>query len=229
MRKLAALAVATTAALVGVLMAISFLRDGSGPTAGAALIGDQADSAQFRLLEVDNVYCGVQTRAEPYILDVAVSSPPQLSDPENPESPPLPGHDRAAWLSVEFQTFPVGSQYNVPFNSSFSFSLTLGGVPGKDQLVRIESPPKGDPSGAGAHFEGYATVRAQEGARDPFRGDNRNDNFCVVIGPGGEQSGGEFDEGDISTNLPVPDEWVVDGDGSDGGVLVGTCPFSETC
>jgi hypothetical protein len=31
----------------------------------------------------------------------------------------------------------------------------------------------------------------------------------------------EFQEGDISTTLPVPDDWVVDGDGSNGGVLAG--------
>jgi hypothetical protein len=77
-------------------------------------------------------------------------------------------------------------------------------------------------------FHGVATVLAQPAATDPFIGDGRTDNYCVSIGvnPSPEQPGqitlpGEYLEGQISVTMPVPDGWVLGGDGSDGGVLAG--------
>jgi hypothetical protein len=200
---------------------------------------DQADSVRFQLFassdtktKNENVYCGVARGAEPYLLDVAVTNHPDY----NPDP-------SAGWLSVQLQEptllFPEHEQrfeFSVPFNDSYSLSLTLGGNPGVDQIVQLSSPPLGDEGGGGIPFVGVATVRANRGAEDPFEGDDRDDNYCVAIGgvPHGEfdpdnpatwptREGVEFVEGDISTTLPVPDSWVVDGDGADGGVLVG--PF----
>jgi hypothetical protein len=226
----AAAAAAITAVVVGALGASAAPAPGQGA-------GEQADSVRFVLNFGDPenpkigdvVYCGVAEKAEPYVLDVAASNPSVLVDPDDPESGKSPSHEGAGWLSVVLQgNSPVdigtngerGIEFNVPLNDSFSFGLTLGGVPNVDQLVQISSWPLGDADGSGAGFRGFATVRAQRGAVDPFEGDGRSDNYCVSIGvPGGEP--GEFLEGAISTTLPVRDGWVLDGDGSDGGVLVG--------
>jgi hypothetical protein len=224
MRKLAVLAAVVTVAALVTVAGTGLLGGGSARFASAdlGLAGEQADSVHFeRLLgESTVVYCGVATNAEPYVLDVAVRNPPQpLNDPD-----PSPSHEGAGWLNVGLQEpmpgDPAGGgkgvNYLVPTNDSFSFSLTLGGRPGGDQIVKMGSPPKGAASGGGAPFAGLATVRAQKGAKDPFIGDGRQDNFCVSIG-----TEGEFAEGAISTKLPVPDQWVTDCDGSNGGILRG--------
>ncbi len=94
-------------------------------------------------------------------------------------------------------------------------------------MVRVTSLPLGDVDGGGNPFRGVATVLARPGATDPFVGDDRTDNYCVTVGIDGapppelEFPEAEFQEGDISTTMPVPDDWVLDGDGSDGGVLAG--------
>jgi hypothetical protein len=207
---------------------------GSLTSASADLSGDQADSVEFALgfpegdgggpvpMIGDVVYCGVARNAEPYVLDVAVTNP-------HPENQEFTGHGSAGWLAVHLQgthEFPGPfdgtrrAEYNVPFNSSYSLSLTLGGRPGRDQMVMMMSPPLGDPHGGGAPLYGYSSVRASRGATDPFTGDDRSDNFCVTIGVDG-RAWSEYQEGEISTTLPVPDQWVLDGDGSDGGVLAG--------
>lgn len=216
----------------------------AGPSSSAGKGGGpEADSVRFDLnfplppaqdgpARVGHVvYCGVQTLAEPFELDVLVTNPPALSDPEDPTSPYLPGHDGAGWLDFKLQDSvgPEGQEaYRVPMNDSLAFSLTLGGRPNGDQLVRLTSLPLGDADGGGNPFHGVATVLAQAGATDPFVGDGRTDNYCVSIGiPSVEGQydalPGEYLEGQISTVMPVPDDWVVefDGDGSDGGVLAG--------
>lgn len=218
---------------------------GSTPGGTAAkLLGPQSDSARFVLnfpLHPEHngdfymgqvLYCGVQTLSEPFRFDLVATAPPQLSDPEDLSSPYVSGHDGSGWLDVKLQD-SAGSEgqeaYRVPTNDSFAFGLNLGGRPGKDQMVRVTSMPLGDVDGGGMPFRGVASVLAQSGATDPFVGDGATDNFCVTIGvPNGppaelEYPEAEFQEGDISTTMAVPDDWVVasDGDGSDGGVLAG--------
>lgn len=187
--------------------------------------GDETDSTHFQIHFTNEgvghiVYCGaVHSNAHPYVLDVSTSNAPELTDPDNPNSPPKPGHDGAGWLLVLMQN-GIETTFNVPNNSSFAFDLHPEGTAGVDQLIQISSPPKGNESGGGASFAGFASVQAAAGAIDPFTGDGVDDNFCVTIGVAGEVPA-EFVEGDISTTLPVLDGWVLDGDGSDGGVLRG--------
>jgi hypothetical protein len=203
--------------------------------AGADLGNESADSVRFVLNDPvlpdgsartigHTVYCGVRTRAEPFVLDVAVTNPPELVDPEDPDSLRVRGHEGTGWLGVQLQGEEAVDrgfrEFRVPANDSFAFGLSLGGRPGEDQLVSIQSQPLGDESGNGAPFEGLASVRTRGGAVDPFVGDGASDNFCVSIGvPGGLPA--EYEEGDISVPLAVPDEWVLDGNGADGGVLAG--------
>jgi len=239
MRKRAMLFFALAAGAIG-----GAALSGSLTTAGADLGGDQADSVEFALHFPregggepgepfgDTVYCGVARNAEPFVFDV-VASRPHSHDEE------FTGVGQAGWLHLQLQgmemfpgpfEFPEGSgeftrrpELIVPYNSSLSLTLSLGGRPGQDQIVKVFGPPLGDVDGGGGPLHGYASVRAPKGATDPFDGDGRNDNFCVTIGDptliiGGERWS-EYVGGDISTTLPVPDAWVVDGDGSNGGVL----------
>ena len=196
-------------------------------SADADIAGDQIDSVRFQLGSVEPpessdppalghmVYCGIRA-AEPFVLDVAVTNPPNLGTPHT------------GWLGIGLQDpqldeFADGSrfEFSVPFNDSFAFSQSLGGHPGVDQIVQIGSPALGDEFGGGAPFRGMASVRAPSGALDPFRGDNRGNNYCVSIGRPGGVPGAEYLQGAISTTLSVPDWWVEDGNGADGGVLVG--------
>ena len=230
---MAALALAATAAAVGTdpfgaTGAQSAWQPRTEPT-------EQSDSVRFvlngdpqqypQLGDGDNVYCGVAVRSEPYVLDVAVVSPPVVDQATGENSP---SHDGSGWLGLVLQgRSPLdtgtagerGIEFRVPRNDSFSFDLTLGGIPNVDQLVLLKTEDLGDPDGSGAAFAGFATVRARPGAVDPFNGDGRSDNYCVSIGNTCGLPGGEFAEGAISTTLPVRDDWVVDGEGSDGGVL----------
>lgn len=208
-----------------------------GPPAGA-----QADSARFVLnfpLHPESngevyvgqvVYCGVETLSEPFTFDLVATVPPLLVNPDDPASDYQTGHDGSGWLDVKLQesSGPEGQEaYRVPTADSFAFGLTLGGRPNEDQIVRVTSMPLGDESGGGMPFRGVASVLARAGATDPFIGDGRSDNYCVTIGIDGappaelEFPEAEYQEGEISTAMPVPDDWVVDGDGSDGGVLAG--------
>ena len=223
---------------------------GSRAVEAQAPVHDQTDAVDFTLWWVganelwtdpetwpfgDVVYCGVAENAEPYELDVAVVAPPVLDrDKKGLEYLVTPGYEFAGLLGVAMQnsgptpeapdSWPHVYDYNVPTNGSFAFSLTLGGRPGEDQLVSIFSKPAGDGWAHGHPMSGFASVRANPDAVDPFEGDGRTDNFCLTIGlPEGYAQGGtwEFIEGEITTTLPVPDDWVLDGDGSDGGALRG--------
>lgn len=216
--------------------------NGFGGSAGAKPAGPQSDSARFVLLFADHpegngqtftgqvVYCGVATLSEPFRLDLVATAPPLLENPADPTSDFQTGHDQSGWLDVKLQdsSGPEGQEaYRVPTADTLAFGLTLGGRPNGDQMVRVASLPLGDESGGGMAFRGVATVLANAGAIDPFTGDGRSDNYCVTIGiPGAapvelEFPEAEFQEGEISTTLPVPDDWVLDLDGSDGGVLAG--------
>jgi hypothetical protein len=134
------------------------------------------------------IYCGVARNAEPYTLHVTGTA------------------TSAGGFSITFQDGdPMG--FSVPASSTHSTTHSLGGVPGVDRLVRIT--PTG---GVGSMM---ASVEANPGARDPFGGDDRRDNFCVTINADGVDNNGLT----ITTLLSVPDDWVVDGDGSNGGTL----------
>lgn len=166
------------------------------------------------------VYCGVvHANDRAYSLEVATSNAPELVDANDPGSPLKPGHDGAGWFMVESQG-GIETQFNVPNNSAYAFDMQPEGTAGVDQIFRMSSPPKGNESGGGASFTGFVSAHAAGGAVDPFTGDVADDNFCVTIGVTGGVSA-EFIEGEVSTTLPVPDGWVLDGDGSDGGVLAG--------
>ena len=229
MRRRIMLAAGMVAAAVGGIALVGPLT-----TADADLGGDQADSVEFALhfpegagggpeaMLGDVVYCGVARNGEPFVFDITVTNP-------HPDDQEFTGHGSAGWLAVQLQgvtEFPGPfngtrrPEMNVPYNSSHSFSLTLGGRPGRDQIVMVQSPPLGDPDGGGAPMYGYASVRAPKGAIDAFEGDGRTDNYCVTIGVDG-RPWSEFQEGAVSTTLPVPDDWVVDGNGTNGGVLRG--------
>ena len=108
----------------------------------------------------------------------------------------------SAQLRIEMQD-GTGTTFNIPANDSFSFTQALGGVPGVDNLVRITATQ--------GILEGMANAHARSGAEDPFTepGPQERDNFCVSIA----------DEGPVSTALAVPNSWVADGDGSNGGTL----------
>lgn len=108
----------------------------------------------------------------------------------------------AAVLTVEFRDADTLT-FKVPADGSFSLTQGMGGVPGTDDLVRITL------SGTGA--TGWVSARARPNATDPFSepGAPETDNLCVEL----------VDEGPITTTLTVPDGWVEDGDGSNGGTL----------
>jgi hypothetical protein len=152
----------------------------------------QSDHALFCTCSVPAdtaIYCGVRRGAEPYTLHVSGTAAAS------------PGT-----FSITFQDGdPMG--FSVPADSTHSTTHTLGGVPGVDNLVRI--------TGTGGVGSMMASVQARSGARDPFGGDDERDNFCVTINASGFDNNGLT----ITTTLSVPNDWVVDGDGSNGGTL----------
>lgn len=97
-------------------------------------------------------YCGVGTpTGEPWELHVAYSG--------------------GGTLTV---TFRDGSAvaFPVPAGNSFSLTQAMGGVPGVDDLVRI------DITSGGA----WVSARARSGAKDPFTEPvAESDNFCINI------------------------------------------------
>jgi len=106
-----------------------------------------------------------------------------------------------AVLTIEFRDGD-SITFNIPVNTSFSLTEAFGGVPGVDDLLRITL------SGSGANS--VVSARARANALDPFiEGIAETDNLCVNL----------VDEGPISTLLAVPNSWVVDGDGTNGGEL----------
>ena len=98
----------------------------------------------------------------------------------------------------------TGTNFLIPAQSSYSLTQAFGGVTGIDQIVRISAPNDDD-------LEGVASALARDGAQDPFDGDGKKDNFCFSPGEG---------VAGISTKLAVPDGWVADGAGANGGILV---------
>jgi hypothetical protein len=99
-------------------------------------------------------YCGVGKKVEPWGLHLAYS----------------PGASSGT-LTIQFRD---GSSIPFPVAANTSFSLTqaMGGVPGVDDLVRI------DITAGGA----WVSARAQSGARDPFvEPVPEKDNFCINI------------------------------------------------
>lgn len=131
-------------------------------------------------------YCGVGRHAEPWTLHIAASA----------------GAEAAAVLKVAFRDAD-SITFNIPANTSFSFTEAMGGVPEVDDLVRITL------TGAGA--DSWVSARARPNTTDPFiePGAPESDNLCV----------GLVDEGPISTLLAVPDSWVEDDFGANGGTL----------
>jgi len=102
-------------------------------------------------------YCGVGKKVEPWELHVAYS----------------PGGS-AGTLTIGFRDgssipFPVAA------NSSFSLTQAMGGVPGVDDLVRIDITTGG----------AWVSARARSGAKDPFNeqppATPEKDNFCINI------------------------------------------------
>ncbi len=171
-----------------------------GPAARAAPPGlGTLHDVQSDYLDMDppdsDAYCGVDAQSEPWTLRVTVSN---RDDSET------------ATFRFEIQD-GTGTRFDIPPNTSFSFSMDLVGAPFTG-LVRLSG------TGDGLLFNGMATVRARKGATDPFIGDGRDDNFCTSISDG--SGGGEIDDlTTISTLLVVPNDWVVDNDGSNGGLL----------
>jgi len=108
----------------------------------------------------------------------------------------------AAVLTVEFRDGD-SITFNIPANTSFSLTEAMGGVPEVDDLVRITL------TGEGA--DSWVSARARPNTTDPFiePGAPESDNLCV----------GLVDEGPIDTLVAVPDSWVSDGVGANGGTL----------
>ena len=145
--------------MLATFLALMFLVDPAPTVSAAGLpllsIGDkQSDHMLLDGSVPEHGYCGVGTKVEPWELHVAYS----------------PGGS-AGTLTIGFRDgssipFPVAA------NSSFSLTQAMGGVPGVDDLVRI------DITGGGA----WVSARARSGARDPFvEPVAEKDNFCINI------------------------------------------------
>jgi hypothetical protein len=87
----------------------------------------------------------------------------------------------------------------VPADSTVSTTQALGGVPGVDTTVKITAT-------GGVHSM-MASVLAAEGAKDPFKGDGRNNNFCVTINVTGTDNNGLT----IKLTTPHPASWDTSG------------------
>ena len=108
-------------------------------------------------------------------------------------------------LTIQFRDGDLVS-FVIPAGDTISLTESFGGVPTVDDLVRISL------SGDGVSApDGVVSALARPNATDPFiePGLPESDNLCVNI----------EDEGPVSTTLAVPDSWVTDGTGSDGGIL----------
>lgn len=140
-------------------------------------------------------YCGVGRNAEPWTLHIAASR--------------LVAGGSAGKLKVEFRN---GSSITLQIgpNNSISLVQQMGGGPG-DDLVRITLDGGTTPTGGAAGAKAWVTARARPNAADPFiePAVQQDDNFCVNI----------ITEGSHATLLAVPDSWVTDTFGDDGGTL----------
>ena len=116
-------------------------------------------------------YCGVGKKVEPWQLHVSYS----------------PGGGGGT-LTIQFRD---GSSiaFPVPSGSSFSLTQAMGGVPGVDDLVRI------DITAGGA----WVSALARSGARDPFDEPPpaEKDNFCLNVPA-------ERGTGTVGVTLPPP-------------------------
>jgi len=103
-------------------------------------------------------------------------------------------------LTIQFRDGDLVS-FVIPAGDTISLTESFGGVPTVDDLVRISLSGTTD---------GVVSALARPNATDPFIEPvlQESDNLCANV----------EDEGP-STTLDVPDTWVTDGDGSDGGTL----------
>lgn len=116
--------------------------------------GGQSDHALLDASVPEHVYCGVGRHIEPWTLHVSAS--------------PSGG---SGTLTIQFRDASAIT-FNIPAGDSFSLTQSMGGVPGVDDLVRI------DLSSGGA----MVSARARRGARDPFiEPVPEKDNFCINI------------------------------------------------
>lgn len=149
------------------------------PTVSADDDKRQSDHMLIDASAGEHGYCGVGKKVEPWELHVAYS----------------PGGS-VGTLTIGFRD---GSSIPFPVAAGTSFSLTqaMGGVPGVDDLVRI------DITAGGA----WVSARARSGARDPFTEPvPEKDNFCINIPA-------EAAAGTVGVTLGgvIPPTWVVGG------------------
>lgn len=138
--------VAAAAVLLVVLLV------GSVPTANAGSQG--SDHMLIDASAGEHGYCGVGKKIEPWDLNISYS--PGSS----------PGTLTVGFRDTSTVSFPVAS------NTSFSLTQAMGGVPGVDDLVRIDIS-----TGAA-----WVSAKARSGARDPFTEPvAERDNFCINI------------------------------------------------
>jgi len=115
----------------------------------------QSDHSLLDPSEDERVYCGVGTKIEPWTLHVAAS----------------PG-GTSGTLTIRFRDDSAVA-FPIPGGDSFSLTMSMGGVPGVDDLVRIDL-------GTG---EAWISASARAGALDPFveDGTQEEDNFCINV------------------------------------------------
>ena len=151
---------------------------------------DQTDHMLLPDTEVG--YCGLEKNAEPWTLSITASGVnPTTSSP--------------GLLTIEFRDGDAIT-FKIPPNSAISLTQQMGGVPGVDDLVRITVSPTSTQA-----VHAWVSARARPNATDPFiePGAPEADNLCVNL----------TDEGPIDTLLAVPDSWVTDTVGANGGTL----------
>ena len=137
--------------------------------------GPQSDHALLDSSAGEHIYCGVGRNVEPWTLHVSAS----------------PGV--AGTLTIQFRDASAVA-FAIPAGQSFSLTQSMGGVPGVDDLVRI------DLSSGGA----WVSAEARAGALDPFvEPVTETDNFCINIPA--EQAA---DTVGVTLAPPLPSAWV---------------------
>ena len=96
------------------------------------------------------------------------------------------GFVRITFNDADFVAFPI------PANQSFSLTQTLGGVPGVDDLVKVEIT-------GGSGGVAMVSALARPDTDDPFSGDSERDNYCLT-----GQSASTGDAGVVSANSQIP-------------------------
>ena len=167
--------VTTTGAVAGWLWARNVSADDDGDAG-------QSDHALLDASAAEHVYCGVGKKIEPWTLHVSASGGPGT-------------------LTIQFRD-SSSIPFAIPAGGSFSLTQSMGGVPGVDDLVRI------DLSSGGA----WVSATARGGARDPFvEPVAERDNFCIGVGSGSEQ---EPDTVEVTLGGTLPFAW----DGGNGSL-----------